>query len=265
MGMLKLRSRLSLARKDSTPSPRPVSGTRFEALSDEVQALLENQADAVPFHGWTHTDFVRKKAVQFASARSADVGLVEAAALVHDLNYVVAPNSAPSAGCEMRREILRRCTFSPDTIERIEQIIDNAHTEHRRPEVDVETACLSDADTLYKALPITPVLFAHRYLAENGIDLGELAEKIVVEQIQKLKDNYYFYDERLMTRYRGWAEANLGLWEAILDAMNDPEVAALARDEVATERVARRLPPAPADRGSSRRRYRTPALQHVPR
>ena len=209
-----------------TGRPAPPA-ERSTQLAEQVRQLLERSSEVVPFHGWKHTAFVRDKAVEYAADRGADVGLVEAAALVHDLNYLVEPNSSPSAGRRTRREVLGACGFAADEIGRIEQIIDDAHTAHRRRHVDVETACLSDADTLYKALPITPVLFSHRYLAENGIQLGTLAEKIVREQLSKLRDGYYFYDQRLTQRYKSWVEANLRLWEAVLESLDDPVIASL--------------------------------------
>lgn len=208
-----------------------VNAARVEKLARHVQQLLESRAESVPFHGWPHTDFVRAKAAEFATGRGADVPLVEAAALVHDLNYLVAPNSPPSAGRDMRVKLLRRCDFDQTEIDRIERIIAAAHMEDRQKHVDLETACLSDADTLYKTLPITPVLYAHRYLAENGMALGELAKKIVEEQVHKLDADFYFYDPALMERYRPWAEANLGLWKEIDKAMKDPAIASLAERE----------------------------------
>lgn len=214
-----------------TPQARP----RAEVLSTHVRTLLEDQAATVPFHGWAHTNFVRNKAVAFAEERGADVALVEAAALVHDLNYLVEPNSPPSAGRAMRSELLTTCGYAVHEIERIEQIVDAAHITHRREQVDPETACLSDADTMYKILPITPVLFSHRYLAENGMNLRDLAQKIIREQAEKLEKNYYFYDQRLTNRYQRWTEANLGLWQVILDSLSDPDVASLIEHEPACD------------------------------
>jgi uncharacterized protein len=185
----------------------------------------------LPFHGWPHTDFVRTKAVEFAQTRGADVVLVEAAALVHDLNYLAEPNSPPQAGQALRKRLLRKCDFGLDEIKRIEETIEAAHTECRGRDVDLETACLSDADTLYKALPITPVLYAHRYLDENGLELDELARKIVEEQVHKHDDNYYFYDRGLAEKYGEWVDVNLGLWKAIHNAMADPAIVTLIREQ----------------------------------
>lgn len=213
------------------PGLRLDAAVRVKSLADDVKHLLEAQAHKLPFHGWPHTDFVRRKAVEFAAARGADVVLVEATALVHDLNYLEEPNSPPRRGRELRRKLLEACDFYADEIKRIEEIIEGAHTEYRGREVDLETACLSDADTLYKTLPITPVLYAHRYLAENGLELEELAKKIVDEQVHKHDDDYYFYDPELAEEYGHWVDVNLGLWKAIHKAMADPLIASLAREQ----------------------------------
>jgi uncharacterized protein len=200
-------------------------------LAQHVQQILEDHADGLPFHGWTHTDFVRMKAAEFARERGADQRLVEAAALVHDLNYVVAPSSSPDAGRTYRGDLLRMHGFTDKDVVRIERIICGAHTAWRQEQVDQETACLSDADTLYKALPITPVLFSHKYLDENEMPLADLAKKIVSEQLDKLSSNYYFYDDELTRRYAPWAKANLRLWSAVLESLDDPDVARLVRQE----------------------------------
>lgn len=203
----------------------------IEQLDARVREMFTTESDVVPFHSWSHTQFVRSKAVQFAQQRRAQVWLVEAAALVHDLNYLVESNSTPLSGTTIRAEVLRECGFARSDIQRIERIIACAHTAWRGRQVDVETACLSDADTLYKALPITPVLFSHRYLSENGISLSELARKIVVEQAHKLEDDYYFYDPELTERYGRWAAANLQLWQAVLESIEDPDVAHLVEED----------------------------------
>jgi hypothetical protein len=56
-----------------------------EALEEIVREAYTAAASRLPFHGWQHIDFVRTKAIQFAEERNADVILVAAAALVHDL------------------------------------------------------------------------------------------------------------------------------------------------------------------------------------
>jgi len=73
-------------------------------------------------------------------------------------------------------------------------------------------------------LPVTPVVLAHRYLAENGVTLRELADKIVGEQRPAHDDGYYFYNERAGATYMRWASANLELWRCIKESLDDPTV-----------------------------------------
>jgi uncharacterized protein len=200
---------------------------RIEQLTDLIRKIYEDRAGDLPFHGWHHIDFVRSKATQFARERGANAILVEAAALVHDLNYVVAKNSGPDAGRELRRVCLEKAGFDDADVEHIEQFVCEAHTASRSAQISVAAAALSDADTLFKALPVTPVVLAHRYIAENGISLRTLADKILDEQEPLLRQEIYFYDPAVADRYLPWARANLGLWRSVRDALNDPDVTAL--------------------------------------
>ena len=86
---------------------------------------------------------------------------------------------------------------------------------------------LSDADTLFKALPITPVILAPLYMRETGQSVSELAQKIVGEQVPLNDDGIYFYSESAKKRYEEWGEANLALWVCIRDALADPSVVEL--------------------------------------
>jgi len=95
---------------------------------------------------------------------------------------------------------------------------------NRGPDISLEAQALSDADTLFKALPITPVVLAHRYLTENGITLRELANKIVGEQREVHDEGYYFYNPEAAESYSRWALANLELWQCIKEAVDDPAV-----------------------------------------
>src|SRR5204863_8908712 len=71
-----------------------------------VRQLCLQHAARLPFHGWHHVNFVRSKAVQFATMNGSDAGVVEVAALVHDLNYLIRRNSPASAGRRLRLAIL---------------------------------------------------------------------------------------------------------------------------------------------------------------
>ncbi len=200
--------------------------SRIDDLESAIRKLYTSVKD-LPFHGWHHIYFVKKKAEQFARERGANPLLVAVASLVHDLNYMVRPNSAPEAGRQLRQEYLANAGFARPDIDRVEEIISEAHTATRTQRISPEGAALSDADTLFKALPMTPVVFSHLYLAENGIGLRDLAEKIVKEQLPLMEEGIYFYDPTVRERYFPWAQANMRLWQEIMASLDDPDIAGL--------------------------------------
>jgi uncharacterized protein len=202
---------------------RPLDA-RVAELENEVHDLYQTAQGHLPFHGWHHIDFVKKKAIQFARERKANSQLVAAASLVHDLNYLVRSNSEPEDGRSLRQRLLRNAGFRRTEIERVEEIVNEAHTATRSEHISPEGSALSDADTLFKALPVTPVVFSHLYLTENGVGLRDLAEKIVGEQEPLIEKNIYFYDSTVRDRYIPWAKANMKLWQQIMASLDDDDV-----------------------------------------
>jgi uncharacterized protein len=192
-----------------------------------VRRLCEKAGRALPFHGWHHVDFVRTKAVQFAEHNGSDVGVVETAALVHDLNYLVRRNSPASAGRGPRLRVLAAAGVPSTIAEHVDAVVCEAEMATRHRDISLAAQALSDADTLFKALPVTPVMLAHKYLAENGVSLRELAGKIVGEQRGVHDAGFYFYSAEAARAYSHWASANLELWQCIVEALDDPSVAEL--------------------------------------
>nr|WP_179953705.1 HD family phosphohydrolase [Lentzea guizhouensis] len=191
-------------------------------VEQRVRRLCEDLAAKLQFHGWHHVSFVRDKAVHFAGRNGAAADVVEVAALVHDLNYMVRRNSLPTDGEALRRKVLFVSGVCIGDIEWVERIVVEAEMRTRHRDISLEAQALSDADTLFKALPVTPVVLAHKYLQENGITLRELAYKIVGEQVGKADDGYYFYDDEAAATYTKWAEVNLSLWRCIVESLDDP-------------------------------------------
>jgi uncharacterized protein len=212
------------------PAVSQAPAVRASALAI-VDALVRNlcsrYARRLPFHGWHHVSFVRAKAVQFASVNGAEVSVVETSALVHDVNYLVRRNSPAAEGGQLRRNLLSRAGIADPTADWIEQIVVEAEMANRGPDISLEAQALSDADTLFKALPVTPVMLSHRYLAENGITLRELADKILDEQQDKHDEGYYFYNPEAANTYSRWAATNLMLGQHIGESLEDNDVADL--------------------------------------
>ncbi|SES17740.1 HD family phosphohydrolase [Actinokineospora terrae] len=194
------------------------------AVERQVRALCERHAARLPFHGWHHVSFVRDKAAEFAAGNGSDVAVVETAALVHDVNYLVRRNSTAAAGSGLRLSILAAAGVGPEVAHWIDAIVDEAEMRTRHRDITLESQALSDADTLFKALPVTPVVLAHRYLAENGVSLRELADKIVGEQRDPHDEGFYFYSPAAAAAYSRWATANLTLWQCIQESLDDPTV-----------------------------------------
>ncbi|KKQ61247.1 MAG: hypothetical protein US81_C0008G0009 [Parcubacteria group bacterium GW2011_GWE2_38_18] len=200
---------------------------KLKKLNKRLKAIYGGRSDLL-FHGWHHIDFVTRKATEFAGLEKADLFLVEAAALTHDLNFVVKINSEVRAGKKLRTQLLQDSGFDLVETKRIEEIINEAHTATRGKKISLEGKCLSDADSLFKVLPITPMMFTSKYIQENKVDIKILASKILTEQKKLLKNNIYFYT-KAANKYLGWARVNLQLWENVQDSLKDPDVRELLK------------------------------------
>lgn len=191
------------------------------------QARKANFSRKLTFHGWPHVSFVAKNARKFAVELKADSSIAEIAGLVHDVNYLVDARSGASEGRLLRAKILRDAGLNSESISMVENVVVTAQTHARGPNISREAMALSDADTLFKALPITPVILSPLYMKETGRSLRELAEKIVSEQVPLRDGEIYFYSESAKKRYEDWGDANLRLWRFILESLDDPSVVEL--------------------------------------
>jgi uncharacterized protein len=162
--------------------------------------------------------------------------VVEVAALVHDLNYLIRRNSPAAAGRRLRLAILAAAGIVGRIARWVDDVVNEAEMCTRHRDISLEAQALSDADTLFKALPTTPVVLAHRYLEENRITLRALATKIVGEQRGRYDSGYYFYNPSAAATYSRWALANLELWRCILESLDDPSVEELLHETAATTR-----------------------------
>lgn len=207
-----------------------ITNQHVQQIEHRLQILYAEHNADLPFHGWHHVRFVTAKSIMFANELGADPLLVEAAALVHDLNYIADPTSGAQGGTELRARILREVGLPNSSIALIEETVLQAETASRDANITREARALSDADTLFKALPITPVVLAPLYMRETKRSLRTLAEKIVGEQVPLMSDDIYFYSKSATEKYRSWGRANLALWRCILDSLDDPDVVRVLDD-----------------------------------
>lgn len=197
---------------------------KFKKLKVLLKELYLKNSKKLLFHGWHHISFVSKKGAEFAKSIGADVFLVESAGLVHDLNYIVIANSEPEVGQSLREKYLLKAGYSDQEIVQIERIIMESHTRTRTRKISKEGKALSDGDTLFKALPTTPILFASKYIEQNKVDIAKLAHKVSSEQNKLMKSGIYFYTTLAKKKYLKWAKINLALWNNVNEALKDADV-----------------------------------------
>lgn len=202
--------------------------SKLETLEVSLKAIY-GQHQHLLFHGWHHIWFVFRKSRVFAAEIGADEFLVQSAALVHDTNYIAEKNSKPEAGQKIREKILTENGYSQEEIECIEQIVMEADSATRNENISNEGKALSDADTLFKSLPITPILFTGKYIQENDAHIVQLAEKIVSEQGSLMEKDIYFYTPKARELYLDWAKVNLELWKNVQGSLIDEDVTEMLR------------------------------------
>jgi uncharacterized protein len=197
---------------------------KLNNLYKRTEKLYQENKDKLLFHGWHHIKFTLTKATGFAEAIKANVFIVKSAALVHDLNFILESNSEPEIAKDFRKEILSEIGYSLEEIEKIEGVIMESHTKTRNKNISNEGKALSDADTLFKSLPITPILFASKYITQNKVDIYKLSKKITEEQNPLMKENIYFYTDAAKEKYLKWAKDNLQLWNNVEEALGDEDI-----------------------------------------
>lgn len=197
---------------------------RSQKLHKLVFELYTQHKKTLLFHGWHHINFVTNKAREFAILINTNVEIVESAALVHDINYIVELNSDPIAGQKLRSELLSEVGFDEIEVNRIEDIINESHTASRTVHISNEGKALSDADTLFKAIPTTPIFFSSKYVLENNINISKLANKIVTEQRPLIDQDIYFYIPEVKAKYNSWALSAIELWENMIEALQDKDI-----------------------------------------
>lgn len=127
-------------------------------LSEEMRGKIEAEAQkyfegASGCHDWTHVERVRALALHIARAEKADVGIVEVAALLHDIGRKEEMESHGAIchaekGAALSREILGRFGFDERTIEAVAHcVLAHRHRNHHVPQT-VEAKVIFDADKL---------------------------------------------------------------------------------------------------------------------
>lgn len=198
--------------------------TTFYKNIYDLYHLPENKSKLL-FHGWHHIQFVHNKGIEFAKFLECDVEKVAVASLVHDLNYIFSDKLEPEAA---RTQIIKYVTESGYKVEYAEgvaDLIEDGHLAYRGSrELSNEAKALADADTLFKAIPTTPILFASKFITQNKYDIGKLGHKVIDEQKPLMDSDTYFYTEIAKQKYLKWAKTNLEMWENVLESLEDKDI-----------------------------------------
>lgn len=200
---------------------------KYKQLYKEVESIYLEPLNKgkLLFHGWHHVKFVHDKAILFADDINANVEMVAVAALVHDLNYIFSDSLDPFEVENETKIILEGAGYEQDFVNHVIETIASAHTSTRLGKsLSLEAMALSDGDTVFKALPTTPILFSSKFIAETGYSLSKLAGKIVDDQRPLLDTDTYFYTDKAKEMYLEWAEIGVKLWECMADALKDESV-----------------------------------------
>jgi uncharacterized protein len=198
---------------------------RTQLLSENLKKLYYEKAADLLFHGWHHIYLTAKKAPEFAEEfPDVDKELVEAAALTHDLNYIVETNSGPEAGERLRAQYLQEAGFNPKEIAYIESVVMEENTATRDANISDAAKALSDADSLFKIMPLTPIIFSSHYIVENRVDIHQWADKIINEQASLMEQGIYFYTKAANEKYLQWAKTDLELVKQVKESLEDPAI-----------------------------------------
>lgn len=206
-----------------------MQSARNEKLYSKLKELYRSYQQELLFHGWHHITFVTRKSLEFASELSIDMELVEAAALTHDLNYIVDLTSEVDAGRALREQVLGECGFTPEEISNIEDTVHNSSTEFSGGDISDASKALSDADKLFKVLPVGPMIMSSRYIAETKVDIQKWADRIIRDQKPLLESDKYFYTQAAR-RYLKWAQLNLEWVEMVRESLDDPDIQSFLND-----------------------------------
>jgi len=203
---------------------------RNQKLRSNLEWLYQRYTDTLLFHGWHHVAFVTRKSLEFAEELGVNKELVEAAALTHDLNYISDVTSNVDAGRTLREEQLSTVGYSAEDIALIEQTVHTASVENRDADISDMAKALSDADSLFKVMPVGLIVLSARFITETKVDLRKWADKIMRDQQPLLDKGIYFYTKTANDRYLEWAKVDLAAVASIQQSLDDPDIQEFLED-----------------------------------
>lgn len=141
--------------------------TTTEKIRERVFELLSSDASG---HGADHIERVVRLSVRFAKAESADVGLTELIALLHDVDDYKLFGVQGAASLTNARTIMDEANISTDIQERVLSQIAKIGYNKRLSGIcptTLEGMIVSDAD-MCDALGVNGIIRAYRYSVKDG-------------------------------------------------------------------------------------------------
>jgi uncharacterized protein len=121
-----------------------MNDTDLGPIRDVAQQMLKNAA----FSGLDHAERVRQIAEDIGRREGADLGVLQVAALLHDIGVPIDRERHYEVGARLARGILAQLDFTEDEIEPIVHAIE-AHSRYGGPDPQtLEAQILEDADAV---------------------------------------------------------------------------------------------------------------------
>ena len=175
-----------------------------------IQAVKHELQNAEGGHDWLHIERVWRNAKLIAQTESADLFVVELAALVHDIADSKFNNGDEEIGPRKAREILLTNKVANDTIEHVIAIIENISFKGgntQRTFDSIELQIVQDADRL-DAIGAIGIARAFNY---GGFKNRSIFDPTIQPQLTQTKDEYknstaptinHFYEKLLLLKDR---------------------------------------------------------------
>ena len=157
----------------------------FSQIIEKLEQICLNIYPKSGSHDWNHIQRVRKLCLQIGRQLNADLLVLEAAALLHDISHQLREKHAERSSVEAEK-ILREVGFPEEKIPKIvDAIREHSFSSGLKPQ-SLESKILSDADKL-DALGAIGIYRAIAYSIEHGRSINGFVEH-VFEKLLKLPE-----------------------------------------------------------------------------
>jgi uncharacterized protein len=159
-----------------------------KVVMDAVKKSLSGEGG----HDYEHTLRVYNLCMKLAELEGADMEVIKAASLLHDIARPIESTAGVShsiKGAEMARDILKQTDFPKEKIEKVCNVIRTHRFSEELKAQEIEEAILRDSDRL-DAIGAIGIARAFMFGGENGRSLKE-SVKHFHDKLLRLKDEMH--------------------------------------------------------------------------